>query len=58
MKTYSVHFAPGAHNTSQVLSQSTTPASVTIHSTGQHRTVPGPYRAGNYWLFHFHDCYE
>jgi len=24
-------------------------------NTGPHRTTPGPYRAGNDWLFHFHD---
>jgi len=26
---------------------------VTINSNGPHRTAPGPYRAGNDWLFHF-----
>jgi len=24
-------------------------------NTGPHRTTPGPYRAGNDWLFHFDD---
>jgi len=31
------------------------PHRATPDRTGPHRTAPGPYRAGNDWLFHFHD---